>query len=199
MWRRMIMSVNGGWVFVVGLALLVVLGAVIAKRLPPEYRSRRTPTIGTVAIAWVFLGIHFMLVVLAVFDSTWHFNLPAAVTAGAGVVLTALGAAIYVSALYAYRSFTRLQGLETTRLVTDGIYRWSRNPQAVGWTLVLVGVGVIRESAMVLALAFGLLVAFRLYLPIEEELVQRLFGDAYDRYRRRTHRYFGPPRKDIAQ
>lgn len=35
MWRRMIASVNSGWIFVVGLALLVVLGAVIAKRLPP--------------------------------------------------------------------------------------------------------------------------------------------------------------------
>ena len=194
----MIVIANSGWIFGVGLALLVVLGAVIAKRLPPEYRSRRTPTIQTVAIAWVFLGIHFTLVVLALVDSTWHVNLPAA-AGGAGVVLTVLGAAIYLSALFAYRSFKRLQGLDTTRLVTEGIYRWSRNPQAVGWTLVLVGVGLIRQSAMVLVLAFGLWGAFRLYLPVEEELLQRLFGDAYESYRRRTHRHFGPPREDIAE
>jgi protein-S-isoprenylcysteine O-methyltransferase Ste14 len=195
----MIAGVNSGWIFILGMFLLVVLGAVIAKRLPPEYRTRRTPTIGTVATAWVFLGLHFTLVVLAVLDSTWHFNLPPALAAGAGVVFAVLGAAIYLSAIYAYRSFKRLQGLDTTRLVTDGIYRWSRNPQAVGWTLVLVGAGLVRESAMVLLLAGGLWLAFRLYLPVEEELVHRLFGDAYERYRRRTHRYFGPPREDVAE
>ena len=106
---------------------------------------------------------------------------------------------MYLSAVYAYRSFKRLQGPDTTRLVTHGIYRWSRNPQAVGWALVLVGVGLIGESAMVLVLAVGFWVAFRLYLPVEEELVHRLFGDAYERYPRRTHRYFGPQREDVAE
>lgn len=135
----MIGSMNSSWIVVAGLALLVVFGAVIAKRLPPEYRSGRTPTIGTVAATWAFLGIHFTLVVFALFNSTWHVHLPAALGAGAGVLLTAVGAAMYLSAVYAYRSFKRLQGLDTTRLVTHGIYRWSRNPQSVGWVLVLVG------------------------------------------------------------
>jgi protein-S-isoprenylcysteine O-methyltransferase Ste14 len=91
----------------------------------------------------------------------------------------------------------RQSGLETTRLATEGIYRWSRNPLFVGWTLVLVGLGLARESAMVLFLALFLWVTFRLTLPLEEELLGRLYGEAYEAYRRRTHRYFGRPRRAI--
>ena len=63
-------------------------------------------------------------------------------------------------------------------MVTDGIYRWSRKPQAVGWILVLAGVGLVRESWIVLVLAVGFWVAFRLYLPVDEALVHQSFADA---------------------
>jgi protein-S-isoprenylcysteine O-methyltransferase Ste14 len=182
-----------------GLSVLVMLGWGIAKRLPPEYRSRQTPTILTVAIVWTFLAVHFALVALAAIESTWQFSLSRALAMGSGFSLIAVGAAMYFGAAYAFHSFSRLQGLETTRLVTEGVYQWSRNPQTVGWTLLLVGVGLLRQSAMVLVLAGVFWMSFRLYLPVEEELVHRLFGDAYERYRARTHRYFGPPRRQLPQ
>jgi protein-S-isoprenylcysteine O-methyltransferase Ste14 len=118
---------------------------------------------------------------------------------GAGAVLVGVGAAICLGAGYAFRSLERLNFLEHTRLVTEGIYRWSRNPQLVGWTLVLVGLGLLRGSAMVLFLAGLAWVSYRLHLPTEEEHLRRVFGDDYVAYQRRTHRYFGPPRPDTAE
>jgi protein-S-isoprenylcysteine O-methyltransferase Ste14 len=186
---------SDGWIFILGLALLFVLGAVIGRRLGPEYRSRLRPSIQTVVAAWAFYWLHFGLVVLAAVKSTWHFSLPTPVALGGGIVLMAVGGGMYLSATYTFGSFKRQMGLDTTRLVTEGIYRWSRNPLFVSWALVLVGLGLVRESAMILLLVLVYWISYRLCLPLEEELLGRLFGEAYETYWHRTHRYFGPPRR----
>jgi len=183
---------SDSWIFGLGLALMFVLGAVIGRRLGPEYRSRLRPSIQTVAAATAFYWLHFGLVVLADVRSTWHFTLPAPLALGGGVALVAVGTTIYLSATYVF-GFKRQSGLDTTRLVTEGVYRWSRNPLFVGWALVLVGAGLLRESGMVLLLTLVFWVSYRLSLPLEEELLGQLYGKAYEAYRRRTHRYFGPP------
>jgi protein-S-isoprenylcysteine O-methyltransferase Ste14 len=189
------MHVNDGWVFTPGLALLLVLGAAIGSRLARDYRSRQGASIQTVALVWTFCAVHFSLIVFAATKSTWHFNLPAPLARGGGMVLAGVGATLCLGAAYAFGSFKRLNFLDHTRLVTEGIYRWSRNPQLVGWTLVLVGLGLARESAMVLLLALVCWVSYRLHLPTEEDHLRRVFGDAYEAYRQRTARYLGLPRK----
>jgi protein-S-isoprenylcysteine O-methyltransferase Ste14 len=184
-------------IFVFGLASLFVLGAVVRNRLARDYRSRRGASIQTVAFVWALTGIHFGLVMLAAMKSTWHFALPAAVALGGGMALASIGAVICLGAAYAFRSFQRLNFMDDTRLVTEGVYRWSRNPQLVGWTLVLGGVGLVRGSAMVLFLALVGWVGYRLHLPTEEEHLRRVFGDAYEAYRCRTRCYFGRPRGQV--
>jgi len=192
----LIMSDTDSWIFILGLALMFVLGAVIGRRLGPEYRSRLRPSMQTVAATMAFYWIHFGLVVLAAVKSTWHFSLPTPVAVGGGIALIAAGAAVYLSATYVF-GFKRQMGLDTTRLVTEGIYRWSRNPIFVGWALVLVGIGLVCESGMVLLLTLVFWVSYRLSLPLEEELLGRFYGEAYETYRRHTHRYFGPPGRAV--
>jgi len=187
------MSLN--WVFTLGLALLFVLGGVTHNRLARDYRNRLDARIQTVAWVWALSSVHFSLVVLAAIRSTWHFNLLTPIGMGGGMVLVGIGTTICLAQAYAFRSFKRLNFMDHKRLVTEGIYRWSRNPGLVGWTLVLAGLGMVRESAMVLFLAIVVWVGYRLHLPTEEEHLRRVFGDAYEEYRQRTPRYFGWPRK----
>lgn len=181
-------------VFSLGFALLLVLGVVIGRRLGGEYRSRMRPSIPTLAAVWAFYGVHFGLVVWAAVRSTWHFSLPGSLALAGGISLIVAGAVVYLSAVRAF-GFKRQAGLDTTRLVTEGIYRWSRNPLLVGWALILAGVGLLRESAMILLLTLVFWLGYRLSLPLEEELLGRLYGEAYETYRQRTSRYLGLPRK----
>ena len=75
-------------------------------------------------------------------------------------------------------------------LVTDGVFRFSRNPMYVGFAAALVG------WAVCLAAPWTLLgpVAFVLYtnrfqvLP-EERMMRAKFGGAYDEYRARVRRW----------
>ena len=83
---------SDSWIFSLGLALLFVLGAVIGRRLGPEYRSLWGPSIQTAAAVWAFYAVHFSLVVLAAVWSTWHFSFPTPMAVGGGTVLVAVGA-----------------------------------------------------------------------------------------------------------
>jgi protein-S-isoprenylcysteine O-methyltransferase Ste14 len=77
------------------------------------------------------------------------------------------------------------------RLVTVGLYRWSRNPMYVAVALVLVGWAVWYRSRGLLIYAAGVCVAFHLrVLLYEEPTLTRMFGDEFIAYRRRVRRWF---------
>ena len=111
------------------------------------------------------------------------------------VVLQALGVVLIVACvaflLHAFASFA-LEGLGTPApvaptevVVTEGLYRWVRNPMylavlgAIAGQALLLGRGVLWVYGAVVAVAF---VAFvRLY---EEPALMRQHGEAYEAYRR---------------
>jgi len=176
-----------------GGALLVVLGILIGVRCRREYRIRNAPKRLTVALVWGFYAVHFGLYAMALAWPTWRFELPLALALAAGGLLALAGIFIHLSAVAAFASVRRMSGLKTGRLVTHGIYRWSRNPQVVGWSMVLLGLGIWRMSWTALLLAVIFWGSYWLFLPLEEALLARLYGEAYTRYKRDTHRFFGLP------
>jgi protein-S-isoprenylcysteine O-methyltransferase Ste14 len=75
------------------------------------------------------------------------------------------------------------------------VYRWSRNPQNVGWGVALVGIALCGGSGAALLLTSVFWIAFRAYIPIEESLLERVYGDEWRRYREIAPRFFGRPRR----
>ena len=78
-----------------------------------------------------------------------------------------------------------------TRVVTVGLYRFSRNPMYVGVLLILAGWGLMFQSVphfiymVVVAVAFHLRVLF-----YEEPTLRRTFGDEFVQYTERVPRWF---------
>lgn len=52
-----------------------------------------------------------------------------------------------------FRSLQRVSGRRMDQLITTGIFRWSRNPQNVGWALALFGLAIAGRSGAALLLA----------------------------------------------
>jgi protein-S-isoprenylcysteine O-methyltransferase Ste14 len=109
-----------------------------------------------------------------------------------GLVPPALGLAL---GLPAERQFVRAGTpvrpfQEPTALVTDGAFRFSRNPMYLGLVLVLAGAALLLSSALalVVAPAYGAWVQAR-FIAREERLLEERFGDAYRAYRRRVRRW----------
>lgn len=180
------------WLFVPGLVAILLLACWCGVRLRAEYRTCRELSLTTVAIVWTLYSIHLALVVLAAANSVWALPLAQWLSIPGGLLVLG-GTLTYLAAALSFRSLRRMSGMDASRLVTGGIYRWSRNPQNVGWTLVLVGVGLLSASGMVLLLAALFWIGFRAYLPLEERFLERLHGEEYRAYRSHSHRYFGLP------
>ena len=80
-------------------------------------------------------------------------------------------------------------------LVTQGYFRYSRNPMYLGFVLVHLGVVLALGTASGLLIAVLFFAAFQwVYIPFEEAACAAKFGVEYDRYRRRVGRWFGPAR-----
>lgn len=81
--------------------------------------------------------------------------------------------------------------LPATALVTDGIYRYSRNPIYVALTLIYAGLAVVLNSVWALMLLAPLMVAMRYgVIAREEDYLTRKFGADYLDYQRRVGRWF---------
>ncbi|WP_421982268.1 methyltransferase family protein [Roseibium sp.] len=79
---------------------------------------------------------------------------------------------------------------KSTTLVTDGIYRISRNPMYLGLLFLLVAASLYFSSF----LSILIIPAFIWYLTEfqikpEEESLKRVFGDAYEAYMKKVRRW----------
>lgn len=80
----------------------------------------------------------------------------------------------------------------STALVTTGLYRFTRNPMYVGLTLAYVGLAGAGGQLLPLATLVLVLVYVNwVVIPVEEARLRTVFGQTYDGYRLRVHRWLG--------
>lgn len=84
---------------------------------------------------------------------------------------------------------------DRTELVTEGIYRISRNPAFLGFDLVYLGILMAFFNWLLFAVSVFAVVMFHLQIVnVEEDFLLSVFGDAYVEYRKKVNRYLGRKR-----
>lgn len=74
-------------------------------------------------------------------------------------------------------------------VISDGPYRYSRNPMYIGWMFVYVGVAFIVNTAWPLVLLPPVLLLIHWTVTREERELEQRLGVEYVRYLARTRRY----------
>lgn len=110
-----------------------------------------------------------------------------------GVLTTTAGAAVTAVGMGRFPSVSQVNAIDDDELVTDGIYRYSRNPQYLGWSGVLLGTALALRSPRAMALSAVYPAAVSWWVRQEERHLEERFGHRYRRYRRQTHRWLGRP------
>jgi len=152
---------------------------------------RRTVFAVIGAVVW-YGGVALAIVFSPTIDR-WlgiGFSIPTAVRLPVGIALMVVGTPAVV---WTIARFLRVRGTPIPfnpppQLVTNGMYGVIRNPMLTGWTLLLIGVGILLQSFVFLAVfmpAFLLLHIVYLKL-VEEKEMEKKFGQAYTDYRRRV-------------
>jgi protein-S-isoprenylcysteine O-methyltransferase Ste14 len=83
------------------------------------------------------------------------------------------------------------------RLVIKGAYQYTRNPQYIGESLIIIGFMLLTNSWMVwvigiLALALNILASFT-----EEAWLKERYGESYYKYKRRLPRFVGRQKNGV--
>jgi protein-S-isoprenylcysteine O-methyltransferase Ste14 len=112
-----------------------------------------------------------------------------------GILLMVIGLIITLAAMDLFRKFSRWLGSNTPGLQTNGLYRYSRNPQFVGYGLFILGFFLLwwNSLAWIGLLAYAAL-AYAVTLVEEEHLI-RTYGESYREYCQQVPRYFGLPKR----
>jgi protein-S-isoprenylcysteine O-methyltransferase Ste14 len=83
------------------------------------------------------------------------------------------------------------------QLVVRGLYRYVRNPMYVGVISILMGESLFFESLALLRYAIAFFILAHLFTVLyEEPLLLRTFGQSYQAYRDRVHRWLPRIRRD---
>ena len=76
------------------------------------------------------------------------------------------------------------------RLITDGPFRYTRNPGYIGLTMLYVGIAVLRNALWaILLLPLVLYVIQRQVIGREERYLERTFGEEYLAYKAQVRRW----------
>ena len=108
-----------------------------------------------------------------------------------GATLMLAGLVLMVAAQLGLGASWRIGIEEGARpgLVTDGLYRYSRNPIFLAFLILLVGYALLIPTLLSLALVAGTYLGVRRQIAAEEEYLERTYGEAYRDYARRVGRF----------
>ena len=135
--------------------------------------------------------------VLLVFAILLHYIMPLKILINPpfnylGTILIILGLALNI---WAVRILSRNQttiefNKDPSDLVTNGPFRFSRNPIYLSGLMLSAGIAIFFGSVITFVLPFMLLLILdRVYVPSEEETLENMFGDEYRSYKHRVRRW----------
>jgi protein-S-isoprenylcysteine O-methyltransferase Ste14 len=154
----------------------------LAKNRQPAARQLISPVLAVICLATMFLLSWFCPLLPILLPP---FNL-------AGLLIGGFGLAFCYTAKQQFKKAgtTLYPFSEPGKLVTDGLFRYTRNPMYLGLSILLTGAWLLLGSLS----PVGIVVAFVLiidhcYIVHEEQNMTAAFGKAYKAYQAKTPRW----------
>lgn len=143
-------------------------------RFPPPFAFAGTLLLG-VAVGKL-IGHH-------AFGRAFHNFGWVALFAGVAILMTAIG--LFKSAGIHTRPWKTTDGL-----ITDGVFKWTRNPMYLGMSLIYLGFALVLNSLVALILFVPLIVVIqREVIEREERYMEAKFGEPYRAYKASVRRW----------
>lgn len=76
-----------------------------------------------------------------------------------------------------------------TKLKTNGLYKYSRNPMYVGFDLITISAMIYTLHWLIILLGVYSLITYHLIIMGEENFMNKRFGEEYKKYQLRVRRY----------
>ncbi len=182
---------NVNYMFYVVTVIFAFFGIYILFKTKRVYEKAKTMPLW-LSICWWILDIGWTgLVISSSIYGLWHISINGLFSRLIGSLTFLVGCVFLLAEMVEFHSLRKISGLEVSKLITTGIYRWSRNPQFLGFYLILVGISLFSFSGYALLLtAIAIIFCHYYIVKIEEPYLVKVFGEEYIKYKLRTPRYF---------
>jgi protein-S-isoprenylcysteine O-methyltransferase Ste14 len=184
--------------YLAGLAIVLLIGTVMTRVLLLRRAGTQAMHFGNIDKTDFLIPPVALFYFYTIFAAAFHWPLVSTrmffhsnVIAWIGVGLCFIGLLVLFASLVSFgRSFrVGIDVDQPDKLVTTGIFAFSRNPIYVGFALVLVGQFLVFPNWVPLVyLAAGFVVFHRQVLR-EENFMRQHYSDEYAQYCRRVRRY----------
>ena len=101
------------------------------------------------------------------------------------VIRVGLGTALVIAGIYFWLDAVRLIStrFKTGVLITEGVYRFVRNPMYAGFIVFIVpGISLILNNPLIMLSSIVMLLVFKMNIQKEEQYLKQQFGAAYKEY-----------------
>ncbi|MGM0641270.1 MAG: methyltransferase family protein [Thermotogota bacterium] len=139
------------------------------------------PTIGVEKFSlWIYQTTTLLLMIFLFFYDVKFEN----TISYFGLVVYILGIVLYLKSVH---DFSKPEG---TNFSKYGLYKISRNPMYVSFFIYFLGVSLILNSWIYLAILIILQISVHFIILSEERWCLKEFGDEYNKYMQNVRRYF---------
>ncbi len=175
-------------------AVWAVLAICVFRQVKKTYARNGTFTNKLLNWWFVMWGIYISAMVLSSWYGVWLIPIDKTFSLIAGFGLIFAGFVLLAVGMIEFRSLRRSCGQDTSKLITGGVYKWSRNPQFIGCLFYLVGISLAGRSMFAFALTATASVIIWWYtVYLAEPYLERLYGEEYRQYKKRASRWIGFP------
>ena len=181
------------------LVLVIFYGIYFAKMLVQKRQGVQTRQIGrvkekSVHRVEVLMSIAtFAAPVIQILSILFGWNHMPANARFTGFCIGMLGDMIFLVSVLCMKDSWRagIPDKDRTKLVTTGIYRYSRNPALLGFDFMYVGLLMMHFNLSMLVVSAFAIIMLHLQILQEERYLTENYGDSYREYRKHVFRYLG--------
>jgi len=136
------------------------------------------------------------MALLAITTCLWYFSPPMTILYVPYTLIGAISIVLgFTVLLRAWLQFKKVgtavcPTAKSSLIVTDGIYKYSRNPMYLGMLVMLTGASLMMGTIPAMFAPIGFFIVIdKVFIPFEEEKLQNFFGDVYAAYLTQTRRW----------
>ena len=193
------MEENMPYLWLALFVLVIFYGIYFAKMLVQKRQGVQTRQIGrvkekSVHRVEVLMSIATLaapaIQILSIIFGWNHMSANARFT---GFCIGMLGDIIFLASVLCMKDSWRagIPDKDRTKLVTSGIYRYSRNPAFLGFDFMYVGLLLMYFNLAMLVVSAFAIIMLHLQILQEERYLTENYGEAYREYRKHVFRYLG--------
>ena len=193
------MEENMPYLWLALLVLVIFYGIYFAKMLAQRRQGIQTRQIGRVkdksvhTVEMLMSIATFAAPVIQILSILFVWNHMPANARFTGFCIGMLGDMIFLVSVLCMKDSWRagIPDKDRTKLVTTGIYRYSRNPAFLGFDFMYVGLLLMYFNLSMFVVSSFAIIMLHLQILQEERYLTENYGDSYREYRKHVFRYLG--------